>query len=56
MYLLFIISPLMFMIWVQLRVSSACKECSVVTNMNGMTGAQAGRRSLPISPFCIAWA
>lgn len=46
MYLLFMIPPLIFMIWAQARVSSAYKKYSRVPNMNGVTGAQAARTLL----------
>jgi len=46
MYLLFMIPPLIFMIWAQSRVSSAYKKYARVPNMNGVTGAQAARTLL----------
>ena len=46
MYLLFMIPPLIFMIWAQSRVSSAYKKYSRVPNMNGVTGAEAARTLL----------
>ena len=41
LYLLFMLPPLIFMIWAQSRVSSAYKKYSRVTNMGGVTGAEA---------------
>jgi Zn-dependent membrane protease YugP len=46
MYLLFMIPPLIFMIWAQARVSSAFNKYSRVRNMSGMTGAQAAQTLL----------
>jgi len=46
MYLLFMIPPLIFMIWAQSRVSSAYNKYSKVRNMSGMTGAQAAQTLL----------
>jgi len=46
MYLLFMIPPLIFMIWAQSRVSSAYKKYSRVPNMNGVTGVEAARTLL----------
>ena len=46
MYLLFMIPPLIFMIWAQSRGSSAYKKYARVPNMNGVTGAQAARTLL----------
>ena len=45
-YLLFMIPPLIFMIWAQARVSSAYKKYSRVPNMNGVTGVEAARTLL----------
>ncbi len=39
LYLLFMLPPLIFMIWAQSRVSSAYKKYSRVPNMGGVTGA-----------------
>jgi len=46
LYLLFMLPPLIFMIWAQSRVSSAYKKYSRVPNMGGVTGAEAARRLL----------
>ena len=46
LYLLFMLPPLIFMIWAQSRVSSAYKKYSRVRNMSGLTGAQAAQTLL----------
>ena len=46
MYLLFMLPPLIFMIWAQSRVSSAYNKYSKVRNMSGLTGAQAAQTLL----------
>ena len=46
LYLLFMLPPLIFMIWAQSRVSSAYKKYSRVANMGGVTGAQAAQTLL----------
>ena len=46
MYLLFMLPPLIFMIWAQARVSSAYKKYSRVPNMAGVTGIQAAQTLL----------
>lgn len=46
MYLLFMIPPLIFMIWAQARVSSAFNKYSRVRNMSGLTGVQAAQTLL----------
>jgi hypothetical protein len=46
LYLLFILPPLIFMIWAQGRVSSAYNKYSKVRNMRGLTGAQAAQTLL----------
>ncbi len=45
-YLLFMVPPLIFMIWAQARVTSAYNKYSKVRNMSGLTGAQAARTLL----------
>jgi Zn-dependent membrane protease YugP len=45
-YLLFMLPPLIFMIWAQARVSSAYKKYSMVPNMNGVAGVEAARTLL----------
>ncbi len=45
-YLLFMVPPLIFMIWAQSRVSSAYKKYSKVRNMSGLTGVQAAKTLL----------
>lgn len=46
LYLLFMLPPLIFMIWAQSRVSSAYKKYSRVPNMGGVTGTQAAQTLL----------
>ena len=46
LYLLFMLPPLIFMVWAQARVSSAYKKYSKVPNMGGVTGAQAAQALL----------
>ncbi len=46
LYLLFMLPPLIFMIWAQARVSSAYKKYSRVPNMGGVTGARAAQALL----------
>ena len=46
LYLLFMLPPLIFMVWAQARVSSAYKKYSRVPNMGGVTGAQAAQALL----------
>lgn len=46
LYLLFIIPPLLFMIYAQWRVKSAYKKYSRVANMAGINGAEAARTLL----------
>ncbi len=46
LYLLFIIPPLLFMIYAQWRVKSAYKKYSRVANMAGISGAEAARTLL----------
>ena len=46
LYLLFIIPPLLFMLYAQWRVSSAYGKYSKVANMAGLTGIQAAQRLL----------
>jgi len=46
LYLLFIIPPLLFMIYAQWRVKSAYKRYSRVANMAGISGAEAARTLL----------
>ena len=46
LYLLFMLPPLIFMIWAQSRVSSAYNKYSKVRNMSGLTGAQAAQTLL----------
>ena len=46
LYFLFMVPPLIFMIYAQIRVSSAYNKYSRVANMNGLTGAQAASRLL----------
>jgi hypothetical protein len=46
LYLLFMLPPLVFMIWAQSRVASAYKKYSRVANMGGVSGAQAARTLL----------
>jgi len=46
LYFLFMLPPLIFMIWAQSRVSTAYKRYSRVPNMGGVTGAQAARTLL----------
>ncbi|MBA7470930.1 hypothetical protein ES707_06220 [subsurface metagenome] len=45
-YFLFMLPPLIFMIWAQARVSSAYNRYSRVRNMSGLTGAQAAQTLL----------
>lgn len=45
-YFLFMLPPLIFMIWAQARVSSAYNKYSRVRNMSGLTGAQAAQTLL----------
>lgn len=45
-YFLFMLPPLIFMIWAQARVSSAFNRYARVRNMSGLTGAQAARTLL----------
>ena len=49
LYLLFMLPPLIFMIWAQSRVSSAYNKYSKVRNMSGLTGAQAAQTLLEYS-------
>lgn len=46
LYFLFMIPPLIFMIYAQIRVSSAFSKYSKVANMNGLSGVQAAQRLL----------
>lgn len=46
LYLLFMLPPLIFMVWAQSRVSSAYKKYSRVPNMGGVTGARAAQTLL----------
>ncbi|MFB0559469.1 MAG: zinc metallopeptidase [Dehalococcoidales bacterium] len=46
LYLLFMLPPLIFMIWAQSRVSSAYKKYSRVPNMGGVNGIQAAETLL----------
>ena len=46
LYLLFMLPPLIFMIWAQSKVSSAYKKYSRVANMRSVTGAQAAQTLL----------
>jgi Zn-dependent membrane protease YugP len=46
MYFVFMLPPLIFMIWAQSRVSSAYNKYSRVHNMSGLTGAQAAQTLL----------
>ena len=46
MYLLFMLPPLIFMIWAQSRVSSAYNKYSKIRNMSGMSGVQAAQTLL----------
>ena len=46
LYLLFMLPPLIFMIWAQSRVSSAYKKYSKVPNMGRITGVQAAQTLL----------
>jgi Zn-dependent membrane protease YugP len=46
LYLLFIIPPLLFMIYARWRVISAYKKYSRVANMAGVSGAEAARTLL----------
>jgi Zn-dependent membrane protease YugP len=46
MYFLFMLPPLIFMIWAQSRVSSAYNKYSRVRNMSGLTGVQAAETLL----------
>lgn len=46
MYLLFMLPPLIFMLYAQAKVSSAYKKYSRVPNMRGVTGAQAAQTLL----------
>jgi Zn-dependent membrane protease YugP len=46
MYFLFMLPPLIFMIWAQSRVSSAYNKYSKVRNMSGLTGVQAAQTLL----------
>ena len=45
-YFLFMLPPLIFMIWAQFRVSSSYNRYSKVRNMSGLTGAQAAQTLL----------
>jgi Zn-dependent membrane protease YugP len=45
-YILFMLPPLIFMIWAQARVSSAYNQYSRVRNMSGLNGAQAAQTLL----------
>jgi Zn-dependent membrane protease YugP len=45
-YFLFMLPPLIFMIWAQARVSSSYNRYSRVRNMSGLTGAQAAQTLL----------
>lgn len=45
-YFLFMLPPLIFMIWAQARVSSAYNKYSRVRNMSGLTGVQAAQTLL----------
>jgi Zn-dependent membrane protease YugP len=49
LYLLFMVPPLIFMIYAQMKVSSAYKKYSRVANMNNISGAQAARTLLEYS-------
>jgi hypothetical protein len=46
LYLLFMLPPLILMIWAQARVSSAYNKYSKVRNMSGLTGVQAAQTLL----------
>jgi Zn-dependent membrane protease YugP len=46
LYLLFMLPPLIFMIWAQARVLSAYNRYSKVRNMSGLTGVQAAQTLL----------
>lgn len=46
LYLLFMLPPLIFMIWAQARVSSAYKKYSRLPNMSDVTGVQAAQTLL----------
>jgi len=46
LYLLFMLPPLIFMLYAQAKVSSAYKKYSRVPNMGGVTGVQAARTLL----------
>lgn len=46
LYLLFMLPPLIFMLWAQSRVSSAYKKYSKVSNMGGVSGIQAAQTLL----------
>ena len=46
LYLLFMLPPLIFMVWAQSRVSSAYKKYSRVPNMGGVNGIQAAHTLL----------
>lgn len=46
LYFLFMLPPLIFMIYAQAKVSSAYNKYSKVANMNGLTGMQAANRLL----------
>ena len=45
-YFLFMLPPLIFMIWAQFRVSTSYNRYSKVRNMSGLTGAQAAQTLL----------
>ncbi len=49
LYLLFMLPPLVFMIWAQSRVTSAYKKYSRVPNMGGVNGFQAAQTLLAYS-------
>ena len=46
LYFVFMLPPLIFMIWAQYRVSSAYKRYAKVRNLSGLTGAEAARTLL----------
>lgn len=46
LYLLFMLPPLIFMLYAQTKVSSAYKKYSRVPNMRGVTGVQAAQTLL----------
>ena len=46
LYLLFMLPPLILMIWAQARISSAYNKYSKVRNMSGLTGVQAAQTLL----------